>query len=282
MTDMEFSLPAKVTDLSIVPDDLRDFYRQSNEGNYYVRVDPKKITGVQEETTRRMQALVSENERLKSEVSKFKDIDLEDYNKLREKREEILSSEAIKNGEVESIRRQIEASAAEKIAKANRDRDLALSIAQSERLTSEFDKAFERAGVIEDEHTRRLLRKDLLDYVVPQVDFDNRRIDYEIREATPGVGGHRDALLNDEGKPMRLADLVTSRRAVMPWAFAGSRGDGGGAGGGANPLPISAASLEGKRIHEMSPAEKAQLYSRIGANAYNQRLRNETRPQQGR
>lgn len=277
MADLEFSLPAKVTDLSIVPDDLRDFYRQSNEGNYYVRVDPKKISGVQEETTRRLQALVSENERLKGEVTKFKDIDLEDYNKLREKREEILSSEAIKNGEVESIRRQIEQSAADKVAKANRDRDLALSIAQSERLSSEFDKAFERAGVVEDEHTRRLLRKDLLDFVVPQVDFDNRRIDYEIRESTAGVGGHRDALLNDEGKPMRLADLVLSRRAVMPWAFSGSKGDGGGGGGGGQQLPVSAAALEGKRIMEMNDAERAHLYNRIGSSAYQQRLRNESR-----
>lgn len=273
--DLQFAMPAKVTDLSIVPEDLRDFYRQSNQGQYYVRIDPKKVTGTAEETTRRLQAIMAENERLKSANEQFKEIDLESYQALMAKKEELMAAEAVKNGEVEAIRRQIEQSSMAKVQQAQQERDLAFSIAQSERLSSEFDRVFERAGVVDDEHTRRLLRKDLLDFVVPQIDIQNRKVDYDIRDIQTGPGGHRDQLLNDEGKPMRLSDLLNSRRSVMPWAFGGSNANGGGVNGGQPTAPISAAALEGKHIVNMSHAEQKSVYSRIGSQAYTQRLKNE-------
>lgn len=274
MADLEFSLPPKVTELSLVPDELRDFYRASNEGNYYVRVDPKKLGGTADETRRSLQAMMAENERLKERIQKFEGIDIDTYNELMEKKEELMTAEAVKNGEIETIRRSIEAGAAEKIKKAEKDREIALAIAQAERLNSEFEKAFEAAGVSEDETTRRLLRKDLIDYIVPQIDIDNRKVGYEVRDL-PNGSGPRDPLLNDEGKPMKLGDLVKSRRQALPWAFAGSEADGGGSGGGAPAVPISAAALEGRRIIDMSPAEKNALYKRIGSKAYFARMNNE-------
>ncbi len=276
MSDTQFILPPKVTDLSIVPEELRDFYRQSNEGAYYVRIDPKKLTGSGEEQRRNLQAMISENERLKASLGKYEHIDMEQYEALMSKREEIMTAEAVKSGEIETIRKSIESAAIEKIKAAERDRDAAISLSTAERINAEFDKAFERAGVVEDETMRRLMRKDLMDYIVPVVDIQARRVDYEIRDITPGPTGHRDQLLNDGGKAMRLSDLVNSRRSLMPWFFGGTLADGGGQSGGAPPAQMTAGQLEGKRIVDMNPAEQAALYNRIKAPAYFQRLRNET------
>lgn len=256
MSEETFEIPNEVDDLEAVPEVLRGFYSEGEDGKFVLEDISKLKSALRHVRDERDREKKKAAEALKKAKNAMSEEDLEELQRLREEHEEREAEVAKKRGEFDKLLAKME----EKQKKALEDR---------EQREAALKKALERE-MIDSRITAALASAKATEQGIDLLpDRLKNRVKLVEEEGHYNVivldeGGTPD--INNEGKPKTIADLVEDAKGKYSPLFQGT----GATGSGASQQPTSGGALPAKTkpYEEMSPFEKSEFISQYGEEAF--------------
>lgn len=214
-----------------------------------------------------LKGLQNKNSELLGEVKKLKDfkrgvpedLDLEEYERLKQEAKDAEQRKAEEKGEWEKLRGTLVETHNQEKATLQEERDAFKAAMEGNLIDSVVNRTLADAGAslpLMDHVVRRNLR------VVQDEDTGKYGVAVVDDTGSPRISG-------PTGEPMTVAELVKefSEKPEYAPAFPGTKASGSGAQGG------SRAGRPARKVTEMSRAEKAEFISEHGLAEYNKRRR---------
>lgn len=221
--------------LDEVDEGLRSHYAPADDGKFRLAVDGVEDTGA---LKRSLELAKKERNDAKALAAKYKDVDPDEYTRLKQEHEERELSSATKKGEYEKLKTQlVEKHTAE----------LSLKDARERALRSTIDVL-----MIDSEAVRAIAAaKGVPELLLPHVRNFVRVVEEDGKFQVKVVDKDGDPRVGDKGEPMTIPQLVAEMRGsdIYGRAFDSSGASGGGA-------PSGRSTPTGQDLSKLAPVER--------------------------
>ena len=253
------ALNFELESLDGLPEAHRELYVQ-RDGKYVLDVEGAesrtRVTEFRDNNVR----LLKENEDLRKAAERFKDIDLDEYQKLLADRRDSREKDLLKKGDVDQIIAERTEAMAAAHKKALDERDGRIAALEGSLSQELIHNRLRQGGIAA--NVRKEALEDLLMY-----GDRTWKLGSDGRPVAQDANGQ--PMFNTDGEPMTIDEWVDARRQDRPHWFEGS--SGGGARHGSNNGG-GAAQINRRPVSEWSEAEKLSFIKEHGREAYEQRL----------
>jgi hypothetical protein len=196
-------LQAIVNDVNSVPEGLRDAYTKGDDGQFYLSIEGLDAHPTVAGLKHNRDTLMDEKKALSKTVDKYRDVDLEEYQRLRDAEEQSRHEKLVKKGDLDTFKAEYE-------AKLQSVKDAAAKEVATAQEEAEAEREAARVYFRDGEVSRALSGKappELVGHVINSMIEVKRGEDGKFALSVLGPGG-TSRYKDSKGTPFGIADLV--------------------------------------------------------------------------